>query len=337
MNHVEPLGSTVSRQPFKLSKVSIRHKKEDGSVRVFVCRARDVKDTSAAPNGGDVLDRVAEILKDEGWDFSEPKREGDRPRTRMLLLTHRMIGQSLGYPDLARAFRYSDGFAKKEDPCIAYLIDRLEPACQAFEKKRYGMMFELLGARKVKITSHSDKQEWARIMNHVCELRRGMSTTIAQVLAYVYGCGRIPFPDELVDYVNPTNVDEEDGGARKDVISKLGAVPYYQVQKLKEFLDEHTPFQTQHGVKGEQFENVLVVGSNGGWNHYDFEILLTYGSNASMVPETKANIYRRTRNIFYVACSRAMKRLAVLFTDPLSDRAVSTLEDWFGSENVIVL
>src|SRR5690606_34706874 len=137
---------------------------------------------STAPSAEFTFDRVREILADEGWDFPEQKHDSDRPSTRALMLTHRMIGDKLGYPDLIRTFRYNDSFAKKGDPCIAYLVDRLEPACQAFEEKRYGKMFEHLGAPDVRITSHRDKQEWARIMSDLCELRRDTSTTVVHLL-----------------------------------------------------------------------------------------------------------------------------------------------------------
>jgi DNA helicase-2/ATP-dependent DNA helicase PcrA len=38
-------------------------------------------------------------------------------------------------------------------------------------------------------------------------------------------------------------------------------------------LNEPTPFATKHGVKGEEYENVIVVVGRG-WNQYNFSDFL---------------------------------------------------------------
>ncbi len=49
----------------------------------------------------------------------------------------------------------------------------------------------------------------------------------------------------------------------------LHGTPYSEVQALCRYLDGHSPFETKHGVKGAQFENVLVVVGRG-WSKYNF-------------------------------------------------------------------
>jgi DNA helicase-2/ATP-dependent DNA helicase PcrA len=49
------------------------------------------------------------------------------------------------------------------------------------------------------------------------------------------------------------------------------------------------------------------------------------------VPSGQNEKYERNRNLFYVSCSRAQKRLALLFTQKLSSTAIETLTGWFGS------
>jgi DNA helicase-2/ATP-dependent DNA helicase PcrA len=41
--------------------------------------------------------------------------------------------------------------------------------------------------------------------------------------------------------------------------------------------------------------------------------------------------------LLYVTCSRPRRRLAVLFTQELTDAALATLTDWFGEPNVYPL
>ena len=76
------------------------------------------------------------------------------------------------------------------------------------------------------------------------------------------------------------------------------------------YIDERTPFATKHGVKGEEYENVIVIVGRG-WNQYNFSDFLEW-SGAVGVPPSKEDAYERNRNLFYVSCSRAKTRLALL-------------------------
>lgn len=68
-------------------------------------------------------------------------------------------------------------------------------------------------------------------------------------------------------------------------------------------------------MKGAEFENVLVVCGRG-WNQYNWNQMLEWSNTA--VPDEKIDTFERNRNLFYVACSRPKKRLAILFTQQLS-------------------
>jgi DNA helicase-2/ATP-dependent DNA helicase PcrA len=122
----------------------------------------------------------------------------------------------------------------------------------------------------------------------------------------------------------PLNPEDPDDIER---LRMIRAIPYKQVVALKQFVDEKTPFSTKHGVKGAQFENVLVVVGRG-WNQYNFVQFLEQADKP--VPDDKLEAYERNRNLFYVACSRPQRRLALLFTQELTAAAFKTLEKWFG-------
>lgn len=55
------------------------------------------------------------------------------------------------------------------------------------------------------------------------------------------------------------------------VYNRVKSIKYSEFQKLYEYLEGKTPFSTQHKTKGAEFNNVLVVLDNGGWNNYNFE------------------------------------------------------------------
>ncbi len=116
-------------------------------------------------------------------------------------------------------------------------------------------------------------------------------------------------------------------------LEKLHQIAYSEVKALRHYLDGHSPFETKHGVKGAEFENVLVVIGRG-WNQYNFSEMLEL-AGAQVIPAVKEEAYERNRNLFYVVCSRPKKRLAILFTQSLSPDAMATLESWFGKETIM--
>ena len=98
------------------------------------------------------------------------------------------------------------------------------------------------------------------------------------------------------------------------------------VQKLYEYLEGQTPFSTQHKTKGAEFDNVLVILDNGGWNNYSFEKMFL-GTASPSVGE-------RTKKIFYVCCTRAKENLAVFFHNP-NAQVITKAKEWFNEQNVI--
>jgi len=266
-------------------------------------------------------------LEADGWVFS--------PGTsKILMLTHNILAAEQGYQELAGVFPHKEAFIKKEDPHIAFLVDTIEPVCSAFERKQFGEMFAHLGSRIPAVRSHADKDAWFKHMDALVKMRP--TVTIGEVMDHLRHAKRIPLPDaaerkehELEQRREPLTADEPDSVER---LRSLRGVPYRQLSALAQFIEDQTPFSTKHGVKGAEFENVLVVFGRG-WNWYNFNQFLELAGSGA-VPPGKMESYERNRNLFYVVCSRPKKRLALLFTQKLSANALSTLAKWFGSEAI---
>ena len=111
---------------------------------------------------------------------------------------------------------------------------------------------------------------------------------------------------------------------------------YQEIVALTDYLDGHSPFETKHGVKGAEFENVIVVVGRG-WNRYNFNEMLELARDVGRIPANKQEAFERNRNLFYVACSRPKRRLAMLFTQKLSATAMQTVQAWFGADAVEAL
>ncbi|RBB35786.1 ATP-dependent helicase [Burkholderia reimsis] len=285
------------------------------------------KDDLPAEIAHQFLEACIAKLKGDGWDFAPDK-------TKVLMLTHNVLAAEQGYAALAKVFAYTDQFIKKEDDYIAFFADRLEPACDAFQRRRYGEMFDILGDTVPQFTTHADKLRWSTAMGELLALRQ--SGTIGEVVAHITAHGYIRLPEAIgrreheADHFEPTA--QEDLPERVVVTRNLRNVQYREVIALDQFIDGHTPFATKHSVKGDQFENVLVVLGRG-WNKYNFDQYLQWAGSGN-IPLDKRVAYERNRNLFYVSCSRPTTRLALLFTQKLSPESIQTLQSWFGADAV---
>jgi DNA helicase-2/ATP-dependent DNA helicase PcrA len=306
-----------------------------GDVRVFL--TNDWVGTRRTGNhwGGDLpteaahqaLDAVRAELEAASWDITPE-------HTKILMLTHRVLAAEQGYASLPAAFRYNESFTRKEHPYISWFVDMLEPACEAFATRRYGEMFEALGAGVPHLRRAADKQSWSGAMTALLALRE--HATVGQVISHLRASRRPRLPDAILDRerefdaIGP-EADEEMRPALAE-IERLKAVNYAEIVALRRYLAGSSPFETKHGVKGAQFENVLVIVGRG-WNIYNFNEMLELAS-APAIPAARQEAFERNRNLFYVACSRPQRRLAVLFTQKLSPAAIGTLETWFGADRI---
>ena len=272
-------------------------------------------------------DTLLEDLKKNGWDLKE---------TKVLMLTHNLIASQQGYGQLAKVFgRYKDSFTKKEDPVVQFLADTIEPMCEAFKMKKYGEMFRILGKWPT-ITCHMDKLKWKNEINQLNELRE--TKDIGSVISFLLSSEKLPKSKKVLKLEKElkeglANIENTPLSNSLVRYQKLLKIPYSELINLVFFLGGGTPLATQHGVKGAEYDNVLVILS-GGWNHYNWPRFLDL-LKTKKVNEDHHDGFYRSRNLFYVSISRPKQRLAVLTTQALSANAILAAEELFGVDNVV--
>jgi DNA helicase-2/ATP-dependent DNA helicase PcrA len=273
------------------------------------------------------ISTVKDVLVASGWSL-------DATSSKVLMLTHKALAAEQGYQTLAGVFPYTSDYIDKEDNHIKFLVDILEPVCEAYEAKRYASMFSILNSKVPAINGLSEKRKWSQSMQDLLQLRA--KGTVGEVLDHLRRSGHPTLPDELEELdrmlTQFANKSEEQPQS-VTVLRNLRDVSYSEVIRLRQYLEGHTPFSTKHGVKGAEFESVLVIVGMG-WNRYNFNQLLELAADPAHVPQDKRDAFERSRNLFYVCCSRPKKRLAVLFTQEVSARAANTLTSWFGADAV---
>lgn len=276
----------------------------------------------------DYLEWTKDILNNQGWNITSET-------TKVLMLTHSVLAFEQGYQNVARAFGDNDDYLKKNDDYMAFLMDIVEIGSEAFESKKYGEMIQAFKLTTPRIRKQADKKAWYDDMTNLLNLRQngtvGEVIDLLKITKKPRLSRRIEEKEQRLFQINliPENERGEEDIRLAKKIQAIRAIPYHEISNVLRYIDDKTLYSTKHGVKGAEFENVIIVLGRG-WNQYNWNQFLE-SINSADIPPVNQDTFERNRNLFYVACSRPRKRLCLLFTQELSANAIIGLHAWFGN------
>lgn len=110
----------------------------------------------------------------------------------------------------------------------------------------------------------------------------------------------------------------------------------------RKYIEKLSPFATQQGIKGAEFDKVLVVVDDQEGKSPTFSYGKYFGvtplsdTDEKNIAEGKDSVVDRTRRLFYVCCSRALSDLAVIvFAEDTSQMRDALVAKGFFEENCI--
>ena len=140
----------------------------------------------------------------------------------------------------------------------------------------------------------------------------------------------LPIPPTIIETYK-IFLSNPDYSYNKGTLSDLYNINYSEMINAIGFISSESDFSTEHGVKGEEYENVLFIIGRG-WNNYKFDEQVYL--NPESLSEKEYETYIRNRNLFYVCCSRATKRLALFVTVQVNTDFQHYLETLVGADNI---
>ncbi len=329
-----------------------------GTARIFIMPADEARDQHVTL----VRAWIAEQNDDETW------RDGP---IKMLVIVHRMAARRLGFDNLYVAMnskapkRFSEGFLDATAWPLRPLMSVVLPLAAATADKREFDAMTLLRAsspllEKEKIQKTGVSMVLARLRDASVQLSKmmesGSTATVREVLEHVRDHQIMVLDPRVLSYLEAGSPlpaeegdedDEEAGIALEREVAAMDrflACPAVEFWGYSEYLTEQSPFSTQQGVKGAEFERVLVIADDGESNHFQFSYDkyfrikdLSDGDKQNLA-EGKETQVERTRRLFYVCCTRAMIDLAViLFANDVAaaERAVRAM-NLFPAEQIII-
>lgn len=265
-------------------------------------------------------------LADSGWSLEN---------TKILMLTHRGIAREIGFKSLLEAYNKrsfgTELLMEREDE-FGELFTYVDELLTSYNSKRFGVFLALLGKTGFMIRTPADKETIANEMDQL--IASVESGTVASVIDTITSSTLIPRPRRLTklqDRIASDPSEDDESFAKKRVFyDAVLEVPWLQVKSFVDYANEHTPFSTKHGVKGAEFENVLVIIDDNLWNQYKFaQVFTNDASNPGRL--------ERSRKLLYVCFSRAMSGLAVLHLGSLSSTELAGLQALLGVKDVTTI
>ena len=266
--------------------------------------------------------RISEVCK----KIKMNSLEGDS--LKILMITHKVLASQQGYEQLLEILK--DGLRDKEDPFLLFFMNTVEPVYKALETSNMQLLFDVLEIKRYPITKKSEKARWKNFHNQLKEVRKKKAIDVFKL---VNQSNLIPVPPKLEGYYRLYCDAPETIYAANTSIQSFLNLDYAQFMTAIDFLYPDAMFSTEHGVKGEEYDNVIFVIGRG-WNQYQFEVYAPMITGQSAIPTGKQASYERNRNLFYVCCSRPKKRLFVFISIPIEPTFRSFLVELVGEQNI---
>ena len=270
-----------------------------------------------------------EVLKSR-LDEIEAKIKQDTPNDeslKILMITHKVLATQQGYEQLLDVL--GDGLRNKEDPFLLFFMNTVEPIYKALCTSNTQLLFDTLDIKRYPITKKSEKAKWQEFRKQLAEAR---TQKAIDVLELVRQTDLIPMPPNLDGYYRLYHDAPEAMYIAEVTIRSFLELEYSQFLAAIDFLYPEAVFSTEHGVKGEEYDNVVFVVSKG-WNQYQFETYAPMITGKASVPSGKQAAFERNRNLFYVCCSRPKKRLFFFVSVPVDPTFKAFLVKLVGAQN----
>ena len=278
--------------------------------------------------------------------------EGDEA-VKVLVIVHRMAAKRLGFGDLYAALNdrapekfkngFLDGTAWPVRPFNGFVLPLVSASKQGREFEVMQILRSqspLLDQKKLSGVNVAERLDELRQFTEILQqmMEPGSGATNADVLRHVHESrSNRPRPEDALIFksASPGRSEGRTTTTRllrmkmtaKRLPRKFSpwtaflACPASQFWGYYKYVNEDSPFSTQQGIKGAEFERVLVVLDDDEGTHVQF----SYDKYLGIKPlsdrdeanrrEGKETTVERTRRLFYVCCTRAMKDLiVVLFT-----------------------
>ena len=339
------LANTIGKDIDIHAEQRSREGADDGFVRLFVVQQRDGINKDEVEQI--VMNTMSEYTQDEKW-------KGEDADVKILTLEHMMAARRLGFDSFFASFskvsKYQMTFLQGSVSEIDFFTKEVLPIAKSIKEdgrialeilKKYSPLLSRQNAEKpyeLYLRCREEAKKIAEIVNGNSTIRTVVDEIIKSQLLIVPDVVRQAYslkPSDIEDTI------EEELRAWVEVMD----LPIDMVHKYDNYVNHRSRFDTHQGVKGLEFDRVMVIiddsESKGFLFSYDklFGVKDLSDRDKQNLSEGKETSIERTKRLFYVTCTRAKNSLAVVMytNNPERVKTEAVSKKWFTENEIVAM
>ena len=324
----------------------------EGFVRLFVLPSGTNNKPEAELR---VAERMAAVTGDELWK--------DARHVKHLMLEHHMVARRMGFSEMFAPLyavdSFQTGLREGSLPGLRFFSQLILPLVEA---KGRGDEFAVAAIVRRNSPLLSDpalraagSHQGSQVKN-AREAIAGLMKLFAgangprflDILRWAHDTQLFEIPESLQPLTaqfkqEPSNShDPNDDDEALQAWNEFLLAPFAQIGPYDEYVNGRAPFETHQGVKGLEFDRVMVIADDSEARGFMFSYDKLFGakekspSDLDNERQGKETGIDRTRRLFYVTCSRAKKSLVIVAYAGNPEAVKRNVLDkgWFDNDEV---
>lgn len=321
-----------------------REDANDGLIRLFVVQQRE------GLNKDEIEQNVMRIMSEQTQDA---KWTAIGTEVKVLTLEHMMAARRLGFSrffaPLYKVSKYQMTFLQGSVSEIEFFTKEVLPIAESIKEdgrvaleilKKYSPLLSGQNTEKPYELYLKCREEAIKVANLVNE-----NGTIRVVVDEIIKSQLLTVPDVVRQayMLNPSDIEDTEEELRAWV--EVMDLPINMVRSYDDYVNHRSQFDTHQGVKGLEFDRVMVIIDDSEIKGFLFSYDKLFGvkdlSNVDLKNKEngKETSIERTQRLFYVTCTRAKNSLAVVMytNNPERVKTETIRKGWFEENEIIVM
>lgn len=339
------LANTIGQDLDIHAEQTPREDAGDGLIRLFVVQQHE------GINKDEVEQTVMKIMSDHTADEKWFGKDAD---VKILTLEHMMAARRMGFDQffgpLSKVTKYQMTFLQGTVSEVEFFTKEVLPMADSMkEDGRYAL--EVLKAYSPLLSRQNTEKPYELYLRCRDEARNvanivNSNHTIREVVKSICDSQLLTVPEvvrqaSMLVVADITDEMEEDLQAWVMVMD----LPINMVRGYDDYVNQRTRFDTHQGVKGLEFDRVMVIIDDSEAKGFLFSYDKLFGvkglteTDIRHIEAGEESSVDRTQRLFYVTCTRAKESLAIVMytndSEKVKNQAIN--KGWFSEQEIISL
>lgn len=339
------LANTIGQDLDIHAEQTPREDAGDGLIRLFVVQQHE------GINKDEVEQTVMKIMSDHTADEKWFGKDAD---VKILTLEHMMAARRMGFDQffgpLSKVTKYQMTFLQGTVSEVEFFTKEVLPMADSMkEDGRYAL--EVLKAYSPLLSRQNTEKPYELYLRCRDEARNvanivNSNHTIREVVKSICDSQLLTVPEvvrqaSMLVVADITDEMEEDLQAWVMVMD----LPINMVRGYDDYVNQRTRFDTHQGVKGLEFDRVMVIIDDSEAKGFLFSYDKLFGvkelteTDLRHIEAGEESSVDRTQRLFYVTCTRAKESLAIVMytsdSEKVKNQAIN--KGWFSEKEIILL